>query len=102
MVSLDDQQNFASSESMDRLVGTADVSEHRQPVGIVVEQDWVVRSHQLSVVAADQDAPRVLPDQSTDDLGILCRVNRIVAHKHYCAMVPRLRELIAMNTGAAR
>ena len=63
MAALDDQENLAIPESMDHLVGTADMGEDRQILGLVVEQNRVVRGDQLAVVVADQDSPRVFADQ---------------------------------------
>jgi hypothetical protein len=48
------------------------MSEDSQSLGLVVEQSRIVRSDQLAIVAADPESPRVLADQPTDHLGILC------------------------------
>jgi hypothetical protein len=62
MAALHDQQNLLIPESMDRLVGPTDMGEDREILGLLVEQDRVVRGDQLGARAADQDPPGVLSD----------------------------------------
>ena len=77
---LDDQHDLAVAESMVHLVGPTYVSEDGQTLGLVIEQDRVVRGDEPAVVAADQDAPGVLADQPPDDLGVVREMVRIVPH----------------------
>lgn len=50
-----------------------------QPIGLLVEEDRVVRGDQLAVVVADEGRPRVLADQPADDVRIVPGMERIGA-----------------------
>jgi hypothetical protein len=65
---------------MNHVIGPPDMGQDGQSFGFVIEQDRVVRSDLLAVIAAHQDPPRVLADQPTDNLGILRGVERVGAH----------------------
>jgi hypothetical protein len=68
---LDDEQDLSVFQSVNHGVRPTDMGDDRQSLGLVIEQDRIVRGDQLAVVVADQNSPRVLADQPSDDVGTL-------------------------------
>jgi hypothetical protein len=85
VAALHDQQDLPVPESVDPLVGPADVGHDRQAVGLLVQQDRIVRRDQFAGVAAHQCRPRVIPDQVPDDVGVVAEVVGVGAHGLDCS-----------------
>ncbi len=81
MSSLHNEQDLALAKVVDLLVRTANVAEHCELLGLVVEHDRIVRRHEVVVESADEDGPRALADQLSNDVRIVRRVMRVVAHE---------------------
>lgn len=77
MYTLDDEHDFPLSKAMDFVIGPAHVCKDGQFLAVLVQQDGVVRRYEPIVMAADQDAPRVLTDESADGRGIVDEVMRV-------------------------
>lgn len=80
METLHDEAHFSIPESMQRVVGSSDVSQHREVIALLVLENRIVRRDQVLAHAANKDSPRAISHESADHLGVIGGVKRIGSH----------------------